>query len=320
MDYTEKSREELIKELEEAKSELHSIRNTFHLNVNQLHQTEFQLGERRKELRCHNMISEFFSDSKISVETAVENIVGILPDAMQFPEFAEASIEIREKVFKTKRIEGATLCLEQPISSDGINIGKIRICYHEKEIPPCENIFLPEETDLLFSIAVRIGNFIDKAEKKKIELELQKSEETYRKMVERINDVVYEVTNEGIVKYVSPAIERVLGYKPEELTGRNFFGYMFSDDRPLIIDALANLATREPLPLEYRYFRKNGELRWVQSSTAPVFKDGIITGGIGILTDIHERKTAEFALRKSEERLISLINSQTNYVLRTDLN
>jgi hypothetical protein len=95
MDYNDKSREELIEELEEANRELDSIRYSFHNNVTQLRQTEFQLGERRKELKCHNLISEFFYDSKISADIAVEKIVNILPDAMQFPELAEASIEIR---------------------------------------------------------------------------------------------------------------------------------------------------------------------------------------------------------------------------------
>ena len=55
------------------------------------------------------------------------------------------------------------------------------------------------------------GTLVDVTPTKLIELELQKSEESFRHMVENINDVVYEIGIDGTVKYVSPSIERFLG-------------------------------------------------------------------------------------------------------------
>lgn len=165
----------------------------------------------------------------------------------------------------------------------------------------------------------RTGILTDITQQKMVELELQRSEESFRSMVENLNDVVYEVTNQGIVNYVSPSIERFLGYKPEELIGKNFFTYMHEDDRPVIMERLATLIKRDYSFLEYRYYSKSGEIRWVRSSTNPIIENGKMTGGRGVLIDITERKKAEEALRISEKRLQNLINSQTSLVLWTDL-
>jgi PAS domain S-box-containing protein len=306
MNYLEKSRDELRTELEEVKKELDSQKKILKKHENQLRETEFQLRERKKELGCHNLISEYFSVSNISADEVIVKIVKIIPDAMQFPEIAGACIEIRDKVFQSGGFRHTSYCLGHSILSDGKVIGNLSVCYPEQDFPDQRQVFLPEESDLLFSISVRLGNFIEKSEKAAI---LEEAEKKYKNLVERINDVVYEVTNQGVIRYVSPAIEDFLGYKPEELTGKNFFSYMYHDDIPLIMDALTNLATRESYPLEYRYYKSNGDVRWVQSSTAPVFDEGKMVGGIGIITDIHERKMAEIALRQSEERYRSLIDS-----------
>ncbi len=165
----------------------------------------------------------------------------------------------------------------------------------------------------------RTGILTDITQQKIVEQELQRREESFRSMVENLNDVVYEVTNQGIVNYVSPSIERFLGYKPEELIGKNFFAYMHEADRPLIIERLSKLDQRDYSFMEYRYYSKEGEIRWVRSSTNPIFENGKMIGGRGVLIDITERKKAEEALRLSEERLQNLINSQTSLVLWTDL-
>ncbi|MDD4991786.1 MAG: PAS domain S-box protein [Paludibacter sp.] len=149
----------------------------------------------------------------------------------------------------------------------------------------------------------------DITNRKLLEQQLKKTEENYRNMVERINDVVFEVTIEGTIKFVSPAIERVLGYTTQELTGKNFFSYMYPDDIPYLSSALADLANRDSSDLEYRYYKKDGTVRWVRSSTKPTFEDGVMVGGIGVLIDINERKLAEASLRKSEEKYRSIFET-----------
>lgn len=138
----------------------------------------------------------------------------------------------------------------------------------------------------------------DITERKRTEERLKKSEETFRFLVETINDAIYEVDNQGIVNYVSPVIQKIVGYTAEELIGKNFFEYMYPEDRPILMNALANLGSNDYSYLEYRYITKDGEVRWVQSSTSPIIRDGVMVGGTGSLTNIHQRKLAEQELHK----------------------
>lgn len=153
-------------------------------------------------------------------------------------------------------------------------------------------------------------------QRKELEKELISTKELFRTLVESVNDVIYEVSTEGTINYVSPAIERILGYKPEELTGKNFFQYMFPEDRPALITALKELGNKDFSYLEYRYYAKDGEIRWVRSSTVPIFENGVVVGGRGALTDIHDKKLIELELSKSELQNREIIkNSPVGKVL-----
>lgn len=162
------------------------------------------------------------------------------------------------------------------------------------------------------------GTLVDVTEMKRVEIELQQSEMKYRMMVERINDVIFEVTSEGIIKFVSSAIDKVLGYTAEELTGKNFFNYMFEEDIPFLYEAFATLQTKDSSNLEYRYYKKDGSVCWVRSSTTAIVVDGKMVGGIGILTNINERKLAEEQLHISELRYKSFFEGNNSIMLLID--
>ncbi len=154
-----------------------------------------------------------------------------------------------------------------------------------------------------------LGTLIDITEKKEAELRLAQSEELFRNIVENIKDVIYEVSPQGTVLFVSPSIERFLGFRPEELTGKPFWQFICKEDRQGVIDKFSRFEKKEYEFLEYRYLSKNGELRWARSSTNPVYENGQLIKGRGILIDIHDRKMAEEQLRQSEELYRNLVES-----------
>jgi PAS domain S-box-containing protein len=154
----------------------------------------------------------------------------------------------------------------------------------------------------------------DITNRKNTERQLKRTEELFRNMVEAINDVIYEISADGTVRFVSQAVERILGYKPEEITGMNFFSFMYPDDVPTLKKALESRAETSHSYLEYRYYTKDREIRWVRSSTTPIFEDGKVVGGRGALYDIHERKIAEEKLKKSEQKYRDIFeNTQDVY-------
>ncbi|MEI6276842.1 MAG: PAS domain S-box protein [Prolixibacteraceae bacterium] len=166
----------------------------------------------------------------------------------------------------------------------------------------------------------RTGILQDITEQKLAEEKLRKSEEQYRRIIESVNDVIYEIDATGVVKFVSQSVVSVLGFSVEEVLGSNIFDIIYFEDRPLIMETLANLPFKEQNHMEYRYVRKDGSIHWVRSSTASILKNGTMVGGTGILTDITERKIAQEALQRSEERFSQIAEQSKTVIWEIDPN
>ncbi len=139
---------------------------------------------------------------------------------------------------------------------------------------------------------------------KEIERRLAESEAMYRTLLDNIQEAVFKIDQDGIVRFFSAGIERITGYSPEELLGHSFIEFIYPEDVAFIQGEFQQLALNKLKPSEYRIVQKNGEIRWIYSSSQPVFIDGQFRGINGIIADIHERKTAELALRQQQELLL----------------
>ncbi len=122
---------------------------------------------------------------------------------------------------------------------------------------------------------------------------LAESEERYRGLVENINDVIFTLDTGGNMTYVSPAVERISTYKAGELIGQPFAGFIYPDDLPELGEKYAALLKGNTQPWEFRMLDKDGRIRFVRTSSRPVYKDGRIVGASGLLIDIGERKKLE---------------------------
>lgn len=154
------------------------------------------------------------------------------------------------------------------------------------------------------------------AERARAEEALQASEERYRELVENINDVIYVVDVKGGVKYVSPSVEAVLGYRPSDLVGRPVTDFVYGPDRSGFCDSFNVLLAGRGRQSEYRIVTKSGELRCVRTSSRAVLQDGRVTEVHGVLSDVTERKHAEIALRESEARYRAVVEDQTELICR----
>jgi len=307
---------ELIAELEAIKQENAALKASFENVLSEKQKIEFNLGERMKELRCHNQISEILNENNLTINEVIEKIVQVLPAAMQFPEKATARISVYDFVFISPYFFATKNSIAREIVLSGEVVGQIEVCYPEVQLLPTEQIFLPEESDLLFSIAGRIGHFIERFQKDEA---LRQSETTYRKLVETINDVIYKIAADGTILYVSPAIERMLGYKPDELIGKSFLNFVYEHDRSLVSDKFSNLQKRDYDYLEYRLVTKSAAFCWVRSSTTPIYENGKFTGGTGTLTNITDQKIVEQQLQNSESLYRSILAASPDAITITDL-
>ena len=159
------------------------------------------------------------------------------------------------------------------------------------------------------------------ARRKLVEQSLRESEERYRHITNSITDYIYNVSFKDGKPYKtahSAASEAILGYTPEEFDRRPYlwFEIIHADDRERVTQFFADiLVTKTQQTIEHRVYHKNRTIRWI-ANTIVLFKDteGDIVEYNGVIHDITERKNAEIALQKSEERM-SLVMESTNDAL-----
>ena len=142
----------------------------------------------------------------------------------------------------------------------------------------------------------------DVTERWQAEEALVRSEGRFRELVENLNDVVYAAGLDGVISYVSPAVEAILGFTPEEVVGRSFSELVHPEDLAALRTAFAEVLAGELMPREYRLQDRSGSFRWVRTSSRPLVEDGSVAGLQGVLTDISETRAAREALAESERR------------------
>jgi PAS domain S-box-containing protein len=139
-------------------------------------------------------------------------------------------------------------------------------------------------------------------ELKRTEKEFRRSEELYRNLVENINEIIYEIDENGKVTYISH-VDLLRGYEPSDILGRPFFDFIHHEDRPRVLQKYQEIM-HGPVPvLEFRAVLKSGGSLWVQSSNRAIIEEGTFKGLRGILMDIDDRKRMETERRGLEERL-----------------
>ena len=124
---------------------------------------------------------------------------------------------------------------------------------------------------------------------------VRESEDRYRRITENMSDFVSELDAQGVFRFNSPSIRRILGYDPEELIGSSAFDLVHPEDRDLVIAAyMDGVKTESDRNVEQRYRRKDGTYIWLRSSGHPLSgSDGKNIGMIVNSNDITERNLSD---------------------------
>jgi len=109
---------------------------------------------------------------------------------------------------------------------------------------------------------------------------------------------------DGTIRYESPAIEEMLGYRPDELVAQNAFGYVHPEDLEEVLDAFAegvanSGATRR---VEFRFRHADGSWRHLEGVGVSLLDEPNVEGIVVTSREISERRRAEEELRESEAR------------------
>jgi len=158
---------------------------------------------------------------------------------------------------------------------------------------------------------------MDITERKQAEMSLRDSEEKYRDLVENINDILYATDDHGIVTYIAPAIESLSGYAISEVIGRSFFDFIYEEDIPYMRGKFQQDISGQIEPHEYRMVNKAGDVRWVRTSSRPLFRETRFVGFRGTMNDITARKQAEEEVKRGYEQLQETLHATVRALAST---
>jgi len=165
-----------------------------------------------------------------------------------------------------------------------------------------------------------IGSGKDITELKRAEGALRESEIRYRRLVDNAPDVIYTISWDGTLTSLNPAFEKITGWPCSEWLNKPFAELVHPDDLAKAVETFQQTMRGEtPPPYELRIRTKSGDYLVGEFISKPLIEKGEVIGELGIARDITERKRAEEALRESEERYRSLVETSPDAVTMTDL-
>jgi len=157
----------------------------------------------------------------------------------------------------------------------------------------------------------QVGMGIDIADRRQAEEAIKRSETMQSKMAANIGDVIVVIDQEGINRYKSPNIEKIFGWKPEDVVGTSTWDNVHPEDlasAQKFIETLM-LEPESVGTMECRYKCRDGHYKWIQLTGSNLLHDPDICGILGNYHDITDRKQAEEQLRESESRFKALHNA-----------
>lgn len=158
-----------------------------------------------------------------------------------------------------------------------------------------------------------VGFFTDVTERKKLNDALREGEERFKQVAESAGEWIWEVDTDGLYTFASPAVEKILGYKPGEIIGKmHFYDFFMPDEREAFKKTAFEVFARKGA---FRGFvnqnlHKNGNRVILETSGVPCLDEqGRLIGYRGADTDITEHRKAEEALEKKVAELASFIDN-----------
>ncbi len=136
-------------------------------------------------------------------------------------------------------------------------------------------------------------------------------EKDLRMITDNMRDMIAMVDKSGFFIYLSPSYKTILGYEPHEMLGKSCFNLSHPDDMERLAQTFSRaMVTEVPEHVEYRLRKADGEYLCAETIGNFIRNDkGAVTGAIISTRDFTDRRRAEEALRKSEEKYRSIFDN-----------
>ncbi|HET8860174.1 PAS domain S-box protein [Marivirga sp.] len=132
--------------------------------------------------------------------------------------------------------------------------------------------------------------------------EVNRTQKRMQLLLENASEVITIYEKDGIVRYISPSVEKILGYRQEDIIDTTELDKVHPDSRDEVHKQFLHLVDHpeESITMQHQYLNSNNEYVWVEVTGSNQLEDPAIQGIIFNTRDITERRRAE-----QEERMRS---------------
>lgn len=268
---------------------------------------ERELREREEKYRS------LFSESRDAL---------MLLDRDEFIECNQAALDLFAVDSPERLAEYTPWDLSPPTQPDGRPSEEAATAHLEQAMREGEAVFewVHQRTDgATFTAEVKLSRFElgserllqalvrDVTERKARERELER----YETFVESTSDIITLIDTEARIEFVSPTVERLLGWTPDELDGENTLAYLHPDDRDeqrQALDELVEEPGRETV-LEFRFQSRDGDYVWIEATARNMLDDPDVDAILLSGRDVSEQKEFEHQLRAERDFLDRVVES-----------
>jgi PAS domain S-box-containing protein len=195
------------------------------------------------------------------------------------------------------------------------------------------SVYVEEQTitpvrDAAGNLAYFIAVKQDRTLRRRADDALRRSEARYRLLAENISDVIGLYDLEMNAVYVSPSVQQLRGFTPDEVIARPMIDQLAPGSRDLArrvfreemeIERSGRGDPARSRTLEFEMLCKDGTTVWTESKLTTVRdSSGSLTGVIGVSRDITERKRVEGTLRDTSQTLHTLIDASVLAIVALD--
>ena len=149
---------------------------------------------------------------------------------------------------------------------------------------------------------------------------LREVEQLFKSIVQNSHDGIILIDDNYRIVYANDEFHMIMAYEPGEMIGMDFRDFLAPEMYQVVVDRYRMRQAGKTPPIRYEFLvnRKNGEKRWIETSSAVIVNARNQKQTVAQMIDVTQRKLAEEALRESEKRLETILNTTPDPVVVYD--